>query len=195
MKKLAVFFLVFALIAPWTSPARAQEPQTGWSATLYQGVCNDRYFSEFFLSYPDWNGNFFTGLGVMNEFFVFWDYFTLGLEGQYVYHYGEQFFHEGTLALVVRYYPRLNSEYVNLNFAVGEGASYATEKPEYEMEARDRTTKGINYLGFETEVGFPKLSRDASLVVKLHHRSSVFKLIGNGTADSNFLTFGLRYRF
>ena len=195
MKKLVGFFLVLFLIAWGCTRVEAQEPETGWSVTLYQGICNDRYFSQFFLTPPDWNGNFFTGFGVMNEFYSFWDYFTLGLEGQYVYHYGRQWFHEGTAAVVVRFYPRFNTDLISLNFAVGEGASFASEKPEYEMEAGDRTTHGINYLGFETEIGVPRWSRKMSMVVKLHHRSSVFKLIGNGTADSNFLTFGARYRF
>jgi hypothetical protein len=56
----------------------------------------------------------------------------------------------------------------------------------------DDAQKSLNYLLFELALGLPKYPR-WDLVVRVHHRSSIFGLYGAG--GSNYLTGGVKFSF
>jgi hypothetical protein len=79
-----------------------------------------------------------------------------------------------------------------VNFAVGEGISYALSRPTFEgLENNERPRKFLNYLAFEAEISHPALA-GVSLVSRLHHRSGIFGLIAPQGSGSNILGLGLR---
>ena len=93
-------------------------------------------------------------------------------------------------ALLVCRYDRFPwSRYVRTSLAVGDGYSFCSTKP---PNADDDEPQGLNYLMFELALGAPQLPR-LDLVYRIHHRSSVFNLLGEGT--SNYYLMGLRVRF
>lgn len=171
---------------------RARDPdRPRWWLALYQGFFTPKYFSELFTTRPELEDQWFRGAGLGRELLAWRD---MGLEVEVVYadHYGSQDFQEGVAVLLARWHA-LWGEGWRLSGAVGEGVSYATEIPWFEA-AEGKSTQWINYLAFELEAGHAAAS-PFSLVARIHHRSSVFKLIGNGEADSNYWTLGLRARF
>jgi hypothetical protein len=82
--------------------------------------------------------------------------------------------------------------YVDTSFAIGEGMSYNTEVTTVEKEDDEDAGNWLNYLMFELTLGLPDHPR-WDLVYRIHHRSSVRRLIGAG--GSNYVTLGIKYSF
>ncbi|MGK7869616.1 hypothetical protein [Falsiroseomonas sp. E2-1-a20] len=117
---------------------------------------------------------------------------SLELEGQFGLHSGLQSHTEATLALVWRTPDYALPLGTRMNFAVGEGLSYALARPAFEgvvNEAQPR--RFLNYLAFEAEISHERLPRVA-LVPRIHHRSGIFGLIAPQGSGSNFVGLGLR---
>ena len=79
-----------------------------------------------------------------------------------------------------------------LSFSVVEGISYYTDVSLYEKTFREKSSQLLNYLGFELEAA---ISRDLSLVGRIHHRSGAFGLFNGVSGGSNGYLIGLRYRW
>ena len=84
------------------------------------------------------------------------------------------------------------NDYVYTTFAVGEGVSYATAVPKLEKELQDTTHQLQNYLMFELTLSPPQ-HREWAFVTRIHHRSALFGVYGDG--GSNVLAVGVKYRF
>lgn len=113
------------------------------------------------------------------------------LEGQVLRHFGGQSHWEGTLALMLRTGQIPLAGGLSVNLAVGEGLSYASERPRFEGAVDVRPTRFLNYLVFETEFSHESMP-GVSLVARLHHRSGVFGLIAPRKSGSNFIGAGIR---
>ena len=137
----------------------------------------------------------FTGLAANRKMFSFWRYFTFELEGQILRHYRKQEHWEYNGLFVIRFHPFLLDPTIDIDFAVGEGLSYATQTPVIEQEQHpDASSRFLNYLVFE--VAFTHVQyREWTLVTRIHHRSGVFRLFSGTRGGSNFLALGLRYHF
>ena len=61
-----------------------------------------------------------------------------------------------------------------------------------EEDTNDDAQRALNYLLLELAFGLPQHPR-WDLVVRLHHRSSVFGLVGEG--GSNFVCGGIKFGF
>ena len=84
------------------------------------------------------------------------------------------------------------NKYVDTSFAVGDGLSYYTDVSEVEKEDDEDAQRVLNYLMFELALGLPEYPR-WDLVFRIHHRSSVFGLVGAG--GSNFVCGGIKFAF
>jgi len=86
----------------------------------------------------------------------------------------------------------------NINYAAGIGPSYASSKPTYEngsaVQANIEQRLFQTFLTFEVELSSRSMP-EWRFPLRIHHRSGVFGLIGPPHIGSNFVTFGLRYRF
>lgn len=103
--------------------------------------------------------------------------------------------------LVLRWLKFPWKKYIDINFAAGEGFSYATEYPPIEVNPHavnhgddQHVSRLLNYLMFELTFSLPRFS-SWSFLYRVHHRSGNFGLI-DGVADgSNFICLGIRYDF
>ncbi|MFC4171821.1 hypothetical protein ACFOYU_07105 [Microvirga sp. GCM10011540] len=113
------------------------------------------------------------------------------IEGQVLRHFGSQSHWEGTVAIMFRtgQIPLFGG--LSVNFAVGEGLSYASERPALEGSFRVEPTRFLNYLAFEAEFSHASLP-GVYFVPRIHHRSGIFGVIAPRESGSNFIGAGLR---
>ena len=86
---------------------------------------------------------------------------------------------------------------VTLKLTIGYGPSVAHGTPSYEDGPEDDPDKRYKfqlYGMYETEWGLRDYPA-VSIVYKVHHRSGAFGLVAPPRVGSNFMTWGLRYRF
>jgi len=179
-------------------PGLATAAGGGWSTTIFAG----RFFHDHLTDIL--GGSVFTERNFMDSHVVT---FSVGkeltrwgrvvaweAEGQFGTHFGYQDHEEFNAALVARWLPFPWDGVVNTSFAIGEGLSYASERPYTEGVFRNRTGRHyLNYLFVELDFSLPNVPA-WSLVSRVHHRSGVFGVYGT-REGSNFVGFGLRRRF
>ncbi len=124
--------------------------------------------------------------------FVGWE-----LEGQIVKHFGFQDHEEFNGVLVGRWLLFPWDKYIDTSLAVGEGLSYATERPR--IEGGDRSSRKeyhfLNYLMVELSFFLPKFPH-WGLVIRVHHRSDVYGLVADSVlGGSSFVGGGIKYVF
>jgi hypothetical protein len=187
-------------------PVAAQTTERTWHATGYLG----RWANTDILDVPERtiSGNLgfrdanFAGVGLSRvlvpSFAIplpFTDFAFRGnrieLEGQVLRHFGDQHHWEGTLALMFRtgQIPLLSG--LSVNLAIGEGLSYASERPRLEGSFRVEPTRFLNYLAFEAEFAHPSLP-GVYFVTRIHHRSGIFGVVAPRESGSNFIGAGIR---
>jgi hypothetical protein len=201
--------LACGLLCCLTAPAAAETPRDRiWHGTVYVG----QWISSRLLDVPRQLGTadvqteniyFVSALAnrvIVPELRTGWavigpviDGGSIEVEAQFGGQFGRQRHQEATLALVWRSRELdLPATRARVNFAVGEGISYALSRPTFEgLENNERPRKFLNYLAFEAEISHPALA-GVSLVSRLHHRSGIFGLIAPQGSGSNILGLGLR---
>lgn len=118
-------------------------------------------------------------------------------EEQVGQHFGDQDHLEVNALVIFRWTRFPWHEVMPTTFALGDGLSYAFEKPalEEELHAHEGgTNELLNYLLLELTFAAPSW-RHWSVVGRVHHRSGVFGLFDGVDGGSNILTLGLRYDF
>lgn len=145
-------------------------------------------------------GAFMFTVGVGAESFVWKEHLAFGVEGNAGYHWGyqNQSFWEFSTGIYLRLYNPWSKRFFP-SFAFGDGVSVTTEIPKYEVKYGTGDTKNpmqsevLNFLFAEVEVG---RYENVSLFYRLHHRCTVFGLIGADVSGGiNFHSVGLRYTF
>lgn len=116
------------------------------------------------------------------------------VEGQVVKHFGMQHHWEFNGCLVARWHPFFWDDFIDTSFAIGEGLSYATEKPELEVARGQDTARLLNYLLFEFTFALPEYP-NVQAIVMMHHRSGAFGLFSGVRGGSNFIGYGFKYIF
>ena len=166
-----------------------------WSVMLYQGFGTSTDLGQILVLDVKSEDSLFTGLAANRKMFSFWRYFTFELEGQVIRHYRKQEHWEYNGLFMIRFHPFLLDPTIDIEFAAGEGLSYATHTPTIEVEQHpDASSRFLNYLVFE--VAFTHVQyREWTLVTRIHHRSGAFRLFNGTRGGSNFLALGLRYHF
>ena len=120
------------------------------------------------------------------------------IEGQVVYHWGEQNHWEFNAAYLLRWMTFPWDHRIDTRFAVGAGVSWATEIPFIEPRAKElgeeESAQWLGYVAVEIELAPPGESAWSGFI-RLHHRSDAFGLFHDKRGGSNFITLGTRYHF
>jgi hypothetical protein len=165
-----------------------------WFLTAYGGAHAQDDFNDVVTLQPKFEDNAYIGvLALGREFWHYKKYLSFELEGQVAKHFNKDTHWEFVGVLIGRwnYFPW--DKYVDTSFAVGDGISYYTEVSEVEEDdTDDDAQRALNYLLLEFTFGLPDYPK-WDLVLRLHHRSSVFGLAGEG--GSNFVCGGFKLAF
>jgi len=140
------------------------------------------------LKTPDWLGAAGRAIGLSD--------IRTGLELIEVKHSGLQENWETDLAYVMEL-TELEFWGISLRLTIGYGPSLAHGTPTYEDGSEDNPDKRYKfqlYGMYETEWGLTRYPA-VTIVYKIHHRSGAYGLIAPPKVGSNFMTWGLRYRF
>ena len=164
-----------------------------WFLTAYAGAHAQDDFNDVVTFQPSFEDNAYIGVVALGrEFWHYKKYLSFELEGQVAKHFNKDTHWEFVGVLIGRwnYFPW--DKYVDTSVAVGDGISYYTDVSEVEKDDDDDAQRALNYLLIEVALGLPEYPK-WDLVLRLHHRSSVFGLVGAG--GSNFVCGGIKFGF
>lgn len=177
-----------------------------FALAIYGGYLTTQVFSELYSGPNELVNSKFVALSLSRELFSVGRTINvnalaplkLEAEGIAVLHMGQwpesQTFSEFVGALNLRWHQFPWNQHIVTTMAVGEGLSYASEKPSYEVEINNKTAHLMNFLMFDVTFAHPDLP-ELALLLRLHHRSGAFGLFDGVTGGSNFFTAGLKYAF
>jgi hypothetical protein len=115
-------------------------------------------------------------------------------EGNVAYHFGDQRHLELNVAPIVLRWTRFPwSHRVETSAAFGIGLSYATQRPEVEVAIESDTRRLLVFWIMELTAGKP--GSPWSALLRLHHRSVAWGLMGADDGGMNAPGIGVRYRF
>jgi len=170
--------------------------QQDYFVSLYAGQYSNTALNELVRFETDFDDSYVFVLSGGKEIGRYKDLVSFELEGQVGVHSGLQSHWEVNGAFTLRWIKFPWDRYIDTSFAVGNGVSYAFEKPELEELYSDNgeTSNTLYYILAEWAFALPQESQ-WELFLRAHHRSSVFGLIDGLFAASNFGGVGIRYRF
>ena len=192
--------LLLALVMGVTSGALAQDEQTqdgiaryNWFLTIYGAAHAQDDIGDVFALKPKFEDNAYVGVvALARQFWHYKKYISLEAEGQIGKHFNTDDQWEFVGLIIGRWHEFPWDKWVDTSFAVGDGISYYTEISNVEKEDDEDAQHALNYLLFELALGLPQYPK-WDLVLRIHHRSSVFGLVG--AAGSNFVCGGIKYSF
>ena len=195
-----VLLFLLVLTACLASGALAQDDNKGndierskWFLTAYAGAHAQEDIHDVVTFQPKFEDNAYIGVvALAREIWHYKKYLSFELEGQVAKHFNKDTHWELVGALVGRwnYFPW--DKYVDTSLAIGDGISYYTDVSEVEKDDDDDAQRALNYLLVEVALGLPEYPK-WDLVFRIHHRSSVFGLVGAG--GSNFVGAGIKFGF
>lgn len=118
--------------------------------------------------------------------------YSYEVEAQIVKHVGMQDHFEVNTLVIYRWLKLPWDHIIDTSLAIGDGFSYAFEKPQIELD-KQKTSKILNYLMAEVTFSDPCYP-NLELFTRIHHRSGMYGLINNVKGGSNFVAVGFRYR-
>ena len=195
-----LFLVVFALLLCFGSGALADDEKTKddkkkykWFLTVYGGAHAQDDIGDVFAFKAKFEDNDYIVVAALaREFWRFKKYISFEVEGQIGKHFNNDTFWEFNGVIIGRWHEFPWNRYVDTSFAVGDGLSYHTQVSKVEKEDDEDAQKTLNYLLFELALGLPQYPR-WDMVVRIHHRSSIFGLYGAG--GSNYVTGGIKFSF
>jgi len=197
-----VLLLFLLLVIGVTSGAFAEDEQIQDSIaryksflTLYTGVAVQKDIGDVFLLRPKFEDSAYVGVvALAHQFWHYEKYISLEVEGQIGKHFNTDDQWEFVGLISARWHEFPWNDHVNTSVAVGEGISYYTEVSNLEKKDEENAQNVLNYLMFELVLGLPQYPK-WNLVLRIHHRSSVFGLVGPSGSGSNFIGGGIKYSF
>ena len=164
------------------------------SLSVYGGRLSTNDWIEVFAP-PQWDfvDSYLTALAVSRQAGWLSDTARTEVEGQIVRHVGVQDHWEFNVLGVIRRTALPWDETLDMSVAGGLGLSYATERPEAEIDFEGDTERLLVYWMLEVDAVIPN-AETWSALARLHHRSPAYGLFGDG-GGANVLAIGLRYRF
>jgi len=164
-----------------------------WFVTVYGGAHAQDDIGDVFTFNAKFEDNdYIAVLALAREFWHYKEYISFEVEGQIGKHFNNDTFWEFNGLIIGRWHAFPWNKYVDTSIAVGDGLSYYTEVSKVEKEDDGDAQKTLNYLMFELALGLPQYPR-WDLVVRIHHRSSIFGLYGAG--GSNYVCGGIKFSF
>ncbi len=174
-------------------PNKIQEKRPKWFLTVYGGAHAQDDIGDVFSFKAKFEDNDYIAVAALaREFWHYKNFISFEVEGQVGKHFNNDTFWEFNGLIIGRWHAFPWNKYVDTSFAVGDGLSYYTEVSKVEKEDDEDAQKTLNYLMFELALGLPQYPR-WDLVVRIHHRSSIFGLYGAG--GSNYVCGGIKFSF
>ncbi len=197
-----VLLLFLALVIGVTSGALAEDEQIQDSIaryksflTVYAGVHAQDHIGDVFEFKPKFEDNAYVGVvALARQFWHYKKYISFEVEGQIGKHANTDDQWEFVGLIIARWHEFPWNNYVNTSFAVGDGISYYTKISNVEKKDDENAQHALNYLMFELTLGLPQYPK-WDLMLRIHHRSSAFGLIGPSGSGSNFVCGGIKYSF
>ncbi|MBB5514245.1 hypothetical protein FHS89_000243 [Rubricella aquisinus] len=155
------------------------------NTTVFGGVMVENDFQDAFTPWelnPDEPG--FIGIARSYPVASRWG-LDFEVEGQVVRHFGRQEHWEVNVPLIGRY----QFDGVVDSVAWGIGASYASEEPDFERDRNGNAQRALIY--WVAELAFAGPENGPQPVLRLHHRSNGFGLVGPD-GGSNAIAIGVR---
>jgi hypothetical protein len=196
MRLLYTTAMILAGISSIFLPAKPSHAAERWFTSIYAGQYSNTALNEIVRLNTDFERSHVYVLSLGKELGTYKDIIGYEVEGQAAWHSGMQHHEELNCSFTLRWLPFIWDRYIDTSFAFGNGLSYATSDPELEIREGDEqdTNQLLYYILVEMAFALPRQPQ-WDLFVRIHHRSSVFGLIGNITTGSNFVGLGLRYKF
>ena len=197
------FLLLFlALVIGVTSNALADDEQIQDSIaryksflTVYAGVHAQDHIGDVLEFKPTFEDNAYVGVvALARQFWHYKKYISFEAEGQIGKHSNADDQWEFVGLIIARWHEFPWNNYVNTSFALGDGISYYTKISNVEKKDEEDAQHALNYLMLELTLGLPQYPK-WDLVLRIHHRSSVFGLVGPSGSGSNFVCGGIKYSF
>jgi hypothetical protein len=164
-----------------------------WFLTVYGGAHAQDDIGDVFSFKAKFEDNDYIAVAALaREFWHYKKFISFEVEGQIGKHFNNDTFWEFNGLIIGRWHAFPWNKYVDTSFAVGDGLSYYTEVSKVEKEDDEDAQKTLNYLMFELALGLPQYPR-WDLVLRIHHRSSIFGLYGAG--GSNYVCGGFKFSF
>lgn len=187
----AITILLFTALGSTISIVRADERL--YALNLYAGRLTSNHWEEFFTSNLDFKDSYLVTAALARRIGAYGDKASFEIEGQIVKHFNIQTHWELNALVTARWEAFWWDDVLDTSVAFGLGPSYATEKPEIEIDNNEETSRFLVYWMLELAVALPKYSHIA-WITRIHHRSDAFGLIADG-GGSNALAMGLKWKF
>jgi hypothetical protein len=162
-----------------------------WSHSLYAGLMSTNKADELVSSF-NYADNDLIGYALAYDRPLLNTPWSLGVELQLTYHFGQQTYSEIGVPITVRYRPEDPWFSWVEGFAFGLGMSHTTELPQIEVDMNGGSRQDLIYWMLEAE--FRTGSPSTSWFMRIHHRSDAFGAL-QPEAGSNAVVLGLRQDF
>lgn len=167
----------------------------GWFASVYTGRFSDTALWELTLGVTEFESSRILVFSLGKELAPLRPGIDLEWEAQIAGHSGAQNHHEVNTALTVRWQRLPWDLLLDSSIAIGNGISYASEKPSLEeRESPDEETSNLLYY-ILVELAARSGQKSWEPFLRVHHRSSVYGVFNRVDAGSNYAGIGIRYRF
>lgn len=186
-----LFLFILLFIIPRASYAGSRVS----SFSLYSGELTGNHFEEFLKPKQlEYKSSYLLAIALAHRVGQWQDKLSYEVEGQVVRHFHLQNHWEFNLLGVLRWEKFFWDHWCDTSMAFGLGGSYATDKPEIEIENDGETGRFLIYWMLELAVVPFRSQARWELIARVHHRSDAFGLIADD-GGSNAMAFGLRYRY
>lgn len=165
-----------------------------WFVSFYGGIYSDTSLIENLYFKSAIENSYINVISLGRELSVYEEKIAVEIEGQLGFHHGAQNHQEMNCAIILRWLSFPWDHYVDTSFAIGNGISYATVAPDIEIEnaVNGNTNQWLYYM--MVEWAFTALSQ-WEFFWRIHHRSGIYGLMADDDAGSNFIGFGIRFRY
>ena len=194
VERFGLFVVVLLLVILIAEKSAADDE---YLLSFYGGQVSDTQFNAIVRGILDYKDYYLVALALGKEVAVYKDKVGIEIEGQIVKHIHGSEHWEFNPVFTLRWLNFPWDDTLDTSFGWGNGLSFATEPPEFEVRESshgERTSQVLYYFMVEWVAAFPNMSH-WSVFSRIHHRSSVFGIIDGLMAGSNYVTFGVRYHF
>ncbi len=186
--------LLFFCLLPFCggAPCQAEEPVN--AIGLYGAQLTSNNWEDFFSGETLRKQNsYLLALVLARRIDRYRDLACFEIEGQLVKHFSRQNHLELNGLATLRWEAFWWDQLLDTSLAFGLGLSYATDKPEVEIQNDGGTSRLLIYWMLELAFALPARPQ-LELLTRIHHRSNGFGHVAEA-GGSNALALGLRYRF
>ena len=177
-----------------TSSTSAIAKETEYAFNLYVGQMTSNHWDDFFRGQEvNEEESYLLATTLTRRLGGYKDLLSYEVEGQLVKHFSRQDHWEFNALGVLRWEPFWWDKWLETSAAFGLGPSYATQKPQIEIDTDGDTAHFLLYWMLELAVAPFSERPELELITRLHHRSNGYGLFAD-VGGSNALAIGLKYR-